>query len=65
MATGNSSLQSLSNVSILGKVMEQDFLEIIFKHVNSRKLSRKSPHVQALDLTPVPCFPHSVLHCKT
>lgn len=44
--------------------MEQDFFEIIFKHVKGKKVTRKSPQVQALDLTPVPCFPHSAVHFK-
>lgn len=44
--------------------MEQDFLEILFKHVKGRKVTRKSPKVQALDLTPAPCFTHSALHCE-
>lgn len=44
--------------------MEQDFMEILFKHVKGRKVTRKSPQVQALDLTPVACFPHSGLRCK-
>lgn len=39
-------------------------MEILFKHVKGRKVTRKSPQVQALDLTPVACFPHSGLRCK-